>query len=768
MVRKIYLKIRKPLCILLGFALAAGVWLGALSAINSASAVSESNYNTEWQPPVSDPRADEGGYQLSAQNDALALFVDYETGGFYVENKADGFCWYSTPQDTESDTISKGVAKMETQSELLLEYIAVEDVNKNSNTQKVNSKIGCQQNGLISVSDIDNGVRVIYDFKQQEIRIPVEYVLTKDSVQASIIADEIEDGSKTNLITVQLLPFFGAAGADKEGYLFIPDGSGAVSEFNNGVIPMQEYRKTVYGSDRAYYSNNETAKNENILMPVFGTVYDSGAALMGIITEGESGAAISVETGNAKNYYNTVYAEMCYRIYSVGQSLYTTTADGKKDISTVTHTPFGAERFTVEYSFLTGEKATYSGMAERYRKYLREIKGLKKEPEEPALALDVYGALATKTNTFGILHDKLRVLTDFEETRKIIEKLENGGVDNFAVRLNGWSNNGVFNKVIPGKAKPLKLLGGSKKFNSLSEYLAEKQYEFYPEVDLITYSKGGSGFSKRGDSAKSTNGDIAWQYVYSIVTFEESGQYEPWMLLKPSLLTKAFDAFYDNYRDLDISSLSISGIGEYLYSDFSKKNGIYKAKAVSYAEEMLQKASEKLSDIAVSGGNAYAVPYVDRIYSLPISSSGYDIFEYDVPFVQMVLHGYVSYTTPYVAQSHDTNFVLLKSLETGSDLLFSCVGDDSYPLAETRLSHLFSSESSLWSDKAAEYYKINKSVSDMVWKQAISNHQCIEKDLFKTEYENGITVYVNYSSEDKQAENIDVPAMGYAIGEVSE
>lgn len=755
----VHKKLIKTLCVFLSFVILFAVLVSVVFKINKKSLIVEGNYNTNWQVSNNDSRIGQG-YALSSENEKLSLYVDYETGKFYLLDKANGTKWYSTPQNTDQDKISKGVLLNETKSELVFDYISVLDENRKSVVQKASSKFDCLQNGAVAVKDIKNGVRVTYDFKQLEIRIPVEYVLKNNYLETSVVVDEIEDGTKNLLVSLKFLPYFGAAGANDNGYLFIPDGSGAISIFNNGVIPVKSYNKPIYGKDRAYYTNNEMAKSENIIIPVFGKVYDNGSALMGTVTSGEGGASISALAGSKKNYYNTVYPEMMYRIYSVGTALYE--SNKEKDISTVTHTPFGVDKFSVRYYSLSNDMANYAGMAQTYREYLIEEKNMKQNAKRPALSLDIYGATATKSNAFGVIYNKMRVLTDFSQAEKIINQLSEGGIDNFAVRYFGWNNNGVFNSKMTSKSSPLKDLGGKNGFIILSDYLFSKGYEFYPVVDTVTYSKNGNGLSLRNDSAKSTNGDIAEQNEFSIVTFEKS-KLNSWALVKPSKFNEIAEKFLNDYKKLNINSLSISELGEYLYSDFSKSGGIYKAKSVEYVENLLSNTRKSVDNIAVTGGNAYTFSFVDRIYSLPIGSSNYDIFSYDVPFVQMVLHGYVSYTTPYIRQSFDTDFLFLKSLETGSDLLFSCVSDESYPLRDTRLSHLMSSESSLWSDMAVKYYNEYKTVADKVWDSKIAAHQYIENDLFKTQYENGISVYVNYSSSDKTVNNLTVPAKWYVV-----
>lgn len=750
----------KPLCVFLALAVLFSAFVAVVVRVNRISENADGNYDYSWNPPVKSSKSGLG-YVPVCEDASAVLYVNYDTGGFYIYNRADGAKWYSTPQNTEGDSISKGQTRMEIQSEIVLEYINVEDENTNSVLQRTNSRIGCINNGGISVEDIKNGVRITYDFKEQEIRLCVEYTLENGSLKASVLLDRLEDGTKSYLVALNLLPYFGAAGAESSGYLFIPDGSGAVAEFNNGAIPLEDYEKAVYGADRIYYEHNETSLSENIIMPVFGTVHSGQKALMGIITEGEGGADIAAKIGSSKNYYNTVYTKMLYRIYAQEASFYKN--NKTNSISTVTHTDFGTDRYTVSYTMLSGKKACYGGMAEKYRGYLEKEKGLRSSPHKPALAVDIYGAVKQRTSVFGISVDKTRVLTAFDRAEEMIKELKAAGVGRMAVRYIGWYGNGVYNSEVPDSAKPLSVLGGSKAFASLAGWLSENSCEFYPAADMVTFTKDSLGSSKGRYSAKATNGGNGIQYTYSPATFEKSDDRVPWMLVKPSLLNSVTQNFLDSYLKLDIGAVSLLEIGEYAYSDFARDQGVYKAGSIGYIEQMLKNAGERLPSLAVDNGNAYTLPYADRVFGLPAASSGYDIFTYDVPFVQMVLHGYVSYTIPYMRQSAEMHTTMLKAVENGSDLLFSCVSDDTYKLNDTPLKHLFSSELSLWKEEAVRYYSEYMSVAQLVWDSEITEHCRLEEDLFKTVYSNGTEIYVNYSDKAKTAEGTTVGALDYTV-----
>lgn len=700
------------------------------------------------------------GYQLVADNEQLSLYVDGATGLFHVCDKSTGTLWHSVPEDHEENTIDKGVTKTDVRSQLILEYIAVDDVNTQTTTQKTNSQIMCVAKDSVRVGQIENGVRIIFDFAELDVTIPVEYILHDDYLEASIDVANMDEGDINYVVSVQLLPYMGAANQQQTGYLFVPDGCGAVAGFNRNIIPYADYRKMVYGEDMAMVPDKMTTKEEPIRMPVFGTVIEDKGAMMGIITEGDGAAVLTAKTGSSRVNYNSISSECVLRIYSNEQSLYATHTNGTTDMAAVTDTPFGLDKYTVRYYYLSGSSASYAGMADTYRRYLIDEKGLKSNPQEPSLALSVYGALEVEENLLGITFNRKQSLTTYEETAALLRELRADGVENISLQHIGWTNNGVFNRKYPVKASPLSVLGGKKGFDNLLTYLRAEGIEYYPSVDLINYAASGGGLSTWGKAAKAPNGDNAKQYAYSLATYEHNKNIAPWLLLDPASLEKNAEKFLGSFAKTGLDTIGLTEIGQKLYSNFGSRDGVYRSKSVAFFEEFL--AGVDISGIAVDGGNAYTLPFADRVYEAPISSSQYDIFSYDVPFYQMVLHGYVNYTTQSVVQSANRETMLLKAIECGSDLLFTCVGPNAYNLSETRLAKLYSSDYRLWQDDAVAYYQAYSEVNSRIWDQEIVGHAPVGEECFKTDYANGVSVYVNYSDEDQSIDGITVAARGYA------
>lgn len=710
-----------------------------------------------------------GGYQKKMESDNLCFYIETSTGKFAIIEKNTGATWHSNPTDLEENTVDKGLTRANVQSQLVMEYVNVLDINMNAFTSSTNSFAMCKKSydneGSITVSEREDGsIKVLYDFGLLGIKIPVIYELKDDCFEASVDFANLDEGDDNRIINLSFLPYFGAAGPKNNGYLFVPDGCGAVAEFNSGIVPYANYNKTVYGNDSANLPDTQVTEEEQIRFPVFGTVVEGKGAMMGTIVSGDGSAKISVKNNNARNYYNVISSEIAYRVCADGQGIFASKMNGEKRILTLTNAPYELDRYTVRYNFLSGDDASYVGMAKTYRDYLVKEKGLKKNPSKPSLALEVYGALELEENFLGISYMDPKKLTSYSDVKSIISQLSKAGVKNVAMQYIGWNSEGIFNREYPTEVDTLSELGGDDEFEEMIEYMDDNKVEYYLASDLVTFSENIWGVTSGKNATKSPNGDAARLYEYSVVTYRQNIEIDPWYLLRPQDLIAKSQEFLKDYSELGLDSIALSKIGDVVYSDFDKGgDGIFRSKSIEYFEEFVK--SVDVDKIAFDGGNSYVAPYASRIFNAPTNSSQYDIFTYDVPFYQMVLHGYVNYTTAPVVQSVDQRTTFLKSIETGSDLLYICTGNDSYPLRETRLSTLYSSKFSIWKNSAVSNYKENNGVNSKIWDQEIVDHKIVGEDFFKTVYANGVAVYVNYSDKEQTADGITVKAEDYAVKE---
>ena len=79
--------------------------------------------------------------------------------------------------------------------------------------------------------------------------IALEYRLADDGIEVSVPASMIEENGGGSLYRIRLLGYFGAAGADEEGYLVVPNGSGSLIYFNNGKSSVENYSQYIYDID---------------------------------------------------------------------------------------------------------------------------------------------------------------------------------------------------------------------------------------------------------------------------------------------------------------------------------------------------------------------------------------------------------------------------------------------------------------------------------------------------------------------------------------
>jgi hypothetical protein len=696
-------------------------------------------------------------YQEISQNKYNVLYADMKTGLFALKNLTSGKIWYSTPNDSELDTTTKGIKRMEVRSQIVVDYIDKSNEAASKNTVSQNSQSSCINENSIKVEKIENGIQVTYKFNDLGFSIPVKYVLKDDYLDAVVETEKIVEGNKAFLVDIKLLPTFGAGNLAETGYLFIPDGSGAIVNFNNKDSVEHDYKQPIYGNELANPPLKKILNSQSIRMPVFGIV-SGNEALMGIVAQGSGSGSIDAFNSSKSFGYNSVYSEVDLRTVSEITNSFT-----NKQITRYSRIPSLLTSYEVRYYPLTGDNASYVGMASKYRQYLIDEEGLKKDPQKPALDVDLYGSVDETAYFLGIPYNSQQVLTSFDQAVDIIKQLKQNGVNNISVRYIGWNNYGVLNNKIPTNANPLTQLGGDYAFQQLSKYLKQNNYSFYPDADLIRFRSGGNGVNANEDSIKNTFGTISYLFDYMPSVYVSKLNETPIQILTPQKIPLISDIFLNSYKKLNVNSIGLSTIGSYYYSNLNSKNGYYRGGLENIDTGVLKSYQKSGISMAFDDANAYALPYAIRVLDAPIYSSGFDFFDESVPFYQVVLHGYVTTSTPSMVHSADPDVDFLKAVETGSELLYDGMYSSSSSLIDTRYDNLYSTTYSLWIKDAAAKYKRYESFMNMIYDKTIINHIELTNGVFETTFEGNIKVIVNYNSTDAVANGQKILAKDFLI-----
>ena len=641
-----------------------------------------------------------------------------------------------------------------------MNYVFADGQYEITGAQHADSYTSCvMSQGGISAKILDNGLRVTYNFEDIGVVLPVEYTLEKDYLAVTIVREQIKISDECILMGINVLPSFGAGNSQDEGWLFVPDGSGAVVKFNNGIKTSNKYDKYVYCDELAVPKETSSVHEENILLPVFATSVGSDT-LTGIITSGDAAASITYFNGNSDCAYNCISSTVNFLNFAQRQNIIK-----NKTSSKISGADYNLDNYQVRYYMSYGEKADIAGIAREYRNYLEKEKGFSSSAAEPTFNLSLYGFIETRASFLGIPYTKHKVLTTVGQATSILDELSEKGVDSVTVKYIGWSNSGVDNKKIPSSAKVSGKIGSISDFQSLAQRIADSGGTLYPEVDLLRYTESGNGVLKTRDSIKTPFQVISAMNSYLPSNFEVNTKASSFCLLTPKKISKYSGNYLKSYRTLDLKAISLSTIGQLTYSDFSNKNSFNRAGLPDIYDEILSEYRKAGITTAFTNANAYTFAYADRVFEAPVQSSGFDSFDYDVPFYQMVLHGKVNMTSPAIIQSANPLSVYLKSVEYGMELLYNGIYADSSALTGTAFDYLYSSDYGLWIDDAAEKYAEYSPLQKLIYNSEIISNTKIAEGVKKTVYQNGVTVYVNYNDETVTAENIKIEPQSFAYRE---
>ncbi len=532
------------------------------------------------------------GFNKVSENAKMLLEADFTTGEICLTEKASGMKWYSNPQDRNEDTNVKSVTKLN--SQLHIKFINME---KGIEVELDNFG-GSIKKGRMTHELVDNGVKFIFGFPVANVYVPVQYTLTEDGFQAEIVTSEIK-GVGSNpfmVVSVSLLPYFGAGSLQDDGYLFVPDGSGALIDFNNNKQTNQEYYALVYGENPTLTKTSQTTVQQRATLPVFGAKVNDHA-FFGVVTSGEQCTGIAAATSLMDSSYNHVYARAILREHSLKYNKGNFWAKGDSHALDYSEDLTEGENYTVRYFFLEGEDANYTGMSKLYKDYLKKGNLLKDSElaDKKYAVLDLIGAVSIEKYVVGIKMPVVTALTTYNEVCEIVKELKAQGVENLIVNYIGALDGGLNNKMYTAVA-PESVLGTKKEFKEMINYLKSENVLLFLETNPVDFYNDGNGLTGNGDCAKTFFDSYAFQYLYEL-DVNKSIESSRWRLLRPRLASEVAIKFAESAKKWEVEQISLARIGEYLYSDYVKDEAnISKKEVLKLWKDLLADIDEKKSE----------------------------------------------------------------------------------------------------------------------------------------------------------------------------
>lgn len=647
--------------------------------------------------------------------------------------------------------------------------------------------------------DHDEVEYVNTDAVPAQFKLALEYKLDGDGLSIRCNMGNVRfDSSTYSLNNIIILPYAGVGNVvSNEGFVFTADGSGSIINFEDIVGTQFKYTNKIYGQDYAYQEISGSNK-QPFRLPVFGIIETKNSSYIEKETStdyDEDGNEITVETTNyLKNGY--------FAVVESGESLVDLTVDNggsthmfvscygtinPRPSDTITlDTGLSAgsssalivecdRKYTKDYKLriflLNDEESSVAGMANIYRNYLIKngvLTEIEEEtPEDIPLYIETLCALETSSSFLGVPVLKMMSLSSFD---KIIEMLELLGteadISNVKLRLMGWQDGGI-GYTVPNGVKVESVIGGEEGFEKLLEYATTSGATVYPDFDFVYahYDKWFDGFSQEDDLAKTINDRYARHQFYSALYqgYSRSGM----GVISASVMNKFYSNCWEDYKDYNVGSISVGVLGESLSSDFDEDEPYNREDNKVLISKLLAQVKEDNNKVMITGGNSFAFPYVTDILNVPLDDSGYKNSVASVPFIGMVLHGYIEYAGEPINLAGDYRYTVLKTIENGANPYFVLALENTSELKKYNtwyeVSGYYSVRYNIWlNDMVTTYKELNEALA-CVKTAAIVNHEFLDDnyDVVKVTYDNGISFIINYKLT---STTVDVDGNTYTVG----
>ena len=600
-------------------------------------------------------------------------------------------------------------------------------------------------------------------------RMALEYTLGEDGLNVRLPANGIRfNETLYRLTSIDILPWMGAAANPGAGYTFFPDGSGTLFDFEKIVEAGSSTIVTgkVYGQDYAYHTISGKLQ-EAIRYPVYGIVdtYNviagSGAecsaaeaadatvaketksrGFLAIIEEGDAMMEISTVHETRSHNYNAVKLTVYPRpqdTYNIADAI----SVGQNSEWTVVSERKYTGSYRIKYILLTPEEvaqkkgieeyydATYVGMALAYRDYLVDNGVLKQLTskdvgEDIPLYIETFGTIPTTEKILSVPVNVMTPLTTFEDIKQMYSDLSDKGISNINFIMTGYANGGYYSTV-PYGLKWEKSVGGKKGFEELLAYAKEEGFGLYPDFDFAYVGTTGmfDGISLKSHAVKTIDDRYSSKQEYSATKQTYMSFFE--LCISPAYMSRFYEKLTENYLEYDPIGISVSTLGNSLNSDFDEDEPYNREDAKEFTQQAFAYLEENYKSVMTSGGNSFTWKYVDHITDVALDSSRYAQAGAAVPFLGIVLHGFVQLAGTPINMEGNLDYAFLKAIENGASLKFILSYRNTDELKDFEdLSHFYSIRYDIWFNDVVDLYSELNDVLADVQTALIVDHQFVD------------------------------------------
>lgn len=567
--------------------------------------------------------------------------------------------------------------------------------------------------------------------------------------QIGVIIDLTNELSETRaggIIEMDIMPYFGTGQYGDDGYAFYPDAAGAISRFDilhtdaGGV-----YRQDVYDSftpaDKGKRLDETTTETISpALYPVFG-VKNGSSAFAAVISAGDTDAAILFNPVTNSNAFGNVYSSLYFRQATSNNN------DSGQSFSVYDKLRIKQD-WEITYKFLADEAATYSGMANFYREYLQRNGRLARSPlmdrQMPLTAEFMMGIEPPQDN---LLRNYIQ-LTAFSDIEDFAVQMRQEGVSSLLVNVDAWLNH--YGKQTWQPLEPAGELGSRQELNSLTAYFRENDC-------LLSLTKTTAAFRK-DDIPQLVRNNAAAKALNTISL--ETGEY---MYMNPFYAYQSHMESLDTFARYGNNGITYQDLSENLYYDYNTKGATSRRETADVFNQLLEDSRQTVPYNVQTNASALYLGQTDWNIHMVSESSGYIFTDLEVPFYQMVFHGFLPYSSTPLNEASDLEQAKLKRLERGEVPFYRLTSELPAEIKLWYNTGLYSPYVSKWFSVMVEDYQEYAATYGQLWDKLMLSHEVLAEDVVRIRYEGGSEVLVNYTQQDYLYEGQVVPGQGSLV-----
>ncbi len=699
------------------------------------------------QAPLPPAQEIPDAYRQVGENATFKLFANAETLAFKVVDKRSGYVWSSNlDQAEDGDRLNRTWTAFAT-SGVSINYL----------DDKAQSKRASISNAkhTTDFKPVDGGFDATVRFDDPSITIGVSVRLEETGVRVDApFASVRQENPAFRLGVLHLYPFFGATRTDAiPGYMFLPDGAGTLIRFAAETKAQNMLYSRFYGSDLGMIGEMpwdiDLVRPFKMSLPVIGVAHgDKGNAYLAVVENGAAYGEIQAHPAGVTTNFNFVYPAFIYN-----ESYFQPTNRAGAGVTALQRE---TNKFdvTVHYRFLTGDAADYVGMARSYQAYLvarGDLTGFRKpdrsDDSHIGIHLEFLGGEAEKV----LFWNRSVPMTTVAQMGEILSDLAatNPPVRNAEVVYYGWQPNGA--SAMPPRAVRLDgSLGSVSELKTLAEKVTAEGGRFYLYFDPQAALLDQGGYSPRRDLAMSI-ANVA------LIGFN---RYKVNHYFNLPALTEHYGSLARDVAAKLPAGLALDGLGSMLYTDFKPGNFLNREDAIKAYQRMV---AETGGTTAFYLPNDYMLGATAAYLDMPLSDSGYIYTSETVPFLQIVLAGYIPYYGSALNFSSNLNRDLLKMADYGMYPSFFLTHEPTAAILNTPSSWIFTSSYEQWGPEVKRTYAWLDALLGPVKGQMIVAREALEDGVMATTYGNGKRVVVNYSDAPVTVDGTTIAARDAAL-----